>query len=164
MVQDPTMQGQSSPIGTLLNYILIVLFFFIDGPTLIIEGVLDSYTIVPPDQLFSQDVFKAKSFIAQQLISVVNTTVKIAVKLAAPSLIVILMTDTFLGIANRMAPQVQITFLGLPLKSLLGLLLVFFAWKAILLGMISESFSWINVIKAILQQFDLSKGPVTAVM
>ena len=32
MVNDPTVQTQSSPLGTLFNYVLIYLFFMIDGP------------------------------------------------------------------------------------------------------------------------------------
>lgn len=53
-------------------------------------------------------------------------------KLAAPAIIAILMAEMFLGIANRLAPQVQIAFLGMPLKSFLGLLLLFVGWFAIL--------------------------------
>jgi type III secretion protein T len=56
----------------------------------------------------------------------------LSLKLAAPALVAILMAEMFLGIANRLAPQVQIAFLGMPLKSFLGLLLLFFGWFAIL--------------------------------
>ena len=56
----------------------------------------------------------------------------LCIQLAAPSLIGILLTDMFLGIANRMAPQVQIVFLGIPLKSWVGLAILAAAWSLIL--------------------------------
>ena len=50
-----------------------------------------------------------------------NQIITIAIQLAAPALVAILMAEMFLGIANRLAPQVQIAFLGMSIKSLLGL-------------------------------------------
>jgi type III secretory pathway component EscT len=43
----------------------------------------------------------------------------------------ILMTELFLGIANRLAPNVQISFLGMALKSLIGIVFLALAWLLI---------------------------------
>ena len=56
----------------------------------------------------------------------------LTVQLASPSLIIILMTDFFLGIANRLAPQVQIIFLGLGLKAGMPLIVIALGWSLFL--------------------------------
>lgn len=129
MVNDPTIQNQSSPLGTLFNLILIYLFFLIDGPFTILTLISLSYTILPPDQFLSHSFFDPNSKVLDTLMGMLGHVMILSTQLATPALIMILMTDFFLGIANRLAPQVQITFLGMPLKSLLALVIVFFGWR-----------------------------------
>ncbi len=129
MINDPTMQNQSSPLGTLFNLVLIYLFFRIDGPFTVIEIVSTSYTALPPDKLLSGEIFHADSPIYNSITHILGHVMILGTQMATPALIMILMTDFFLGIANRLAPQVQISFLGMPLKSLLALVVVFFGWS-----------------------------------
>jgi type III secretion protein T len=49
MVNDPTIQNQSSPLGTLFNFVLIVIFFQLDGPFLFLDAISQSYDVIPPD-------------------------------------------------------------------------------------------------------------------
>lgn len=128
MVNDPTIQNQSSPLGTLFNMVLIYLFFKIDGPFTIIDLIAQSYEMVPPDKMLNSTFFNVNYGVEQKIIGVFGNLMIICIQLGAPALIMILMTDFFLGVANRLAPQVQISFLGMPLKSLLGLLIVCLGW------------------------------------
>ncbi len=157
MVNDPTIQNQSSPLGTMFNMVLIYIFFMIDGPFLFIDAIMTSYAAIPPDQFFMHQFFHKSSAFSEIMIQLLNATMKMAVQFASPALITILMTDVFLGIANRMAPQVQITFLGLPLKSLLGLTIVTIGWKVLTKQMAIESHNWLNVIDKVLIIFDVSR-------
>ena len=77
----------------------------------------------------------------------------LSTQLAAPALIMILMTDFFLGIANRLAPQVQITFLGMPLKSLLALTIVFFGWTLFNEEMVNQGYKSLNSMFLLIKQF-----------
>jgi type III secretion protein T len=54
------------------------------------------------------------------------------------------MAEVFLGIANRLAPQVQISFLGMSLKSLVGLFVLWSGWFIIWKQTATESKSWLN--------------------
>ena len=54
------------------------------------------------------------------------------------------MAESFLGIANRLAPQVQIAFLGLALKSLLGLILLWAGWAFITKQMAQTAVDWVT--------------------
>lgn len=144
MVNDPTIQNQSSPLGTLFNYVLIFIFYFIDGPFMVIDAIYQSYDFIAPDQFLNPLFFHEKGKFFQSLIQIFGQTMRIATQLAAPALIAILMTDVFLGIVNRLAPQVQITFLGMPLKSLLALAIVCFGWKLFVGQLATESLIWLN--------------------
>lgn len=147
MVNDPTIQNQSSPLGTLFNMVLIYLFWMIDGPFHFIDAVMGSYDMIPPDQFFSRYFFTDESPFWEVMVQLFNNVMKLAIQLAGPPLIAILMTDFFLGIANRLAPQVQMTFLGMPLKSLLALLIVTLGFKLYCAETIRVSQSWMQLIK-----------------
>ena len=144
MVNDPTIQNQSSPLGTTFNLLLIYIFFLIDGPFLVIDVISQSYDILPPDRFLAIQFFNFDSQFFIDIMKVMGLVMIVSTQLAAPALIMILMTDFFLGIANRLAPQVQITFLGMPLKSLLGLAILFFGWQLFTNQLVTESFVWIN--------------------
>jgi type III secretion protein SpaR/YscT/HrcT len=153
MVNDPTIQNQSSPLGTLFNFVLIYVFFMIDGPFLFLDAIMKSYEIVPPDGFINPYFFSKTSSFWSSAVQLLTKVTRIAAQLAAPGLIIILMTDVFLGIANRLAPQVQVTFLGLPLKSLLALAVITLGWKAFVDQMIFESRSWLSYINDLILMF-----------
>lgn len=150
MVNDPTMQNQSSPFGTFFNMVLIYLFFVIDGPFLFLNAIMESYTVIPPDRFINPDFFERASTSWDMMVQVFNKVMLISMQLATPALLAILMTDVFLGIANRLAPQVQITFLGMPLKSLLAILIVCFGWRLLTEEMVKQSRYWLDSIANVL--------------
>ena len=47
-----------------------------------------------------------------------------SVQLALPAVLALLLTDLFFGIINRVAPQVNVFFLSLPVKMAVGLAVV----------------------------------------
>ena len=62
------------------------------------------------------------------------------------------MAEMFLGIANRLAPQVQIVFLGISLKSWIGLGMLALAWYYIIQQFSKESEIWLNTIENAIKQ------------
>ena len=144
MINDPTLQNQSSPLGTLFNLVLIYLFYLIEGPFIVLDIISQSYDILPPDKFLNPQFFNINSQIVKDIILIMGQVMILSTQLAAPALIMILMTDFFLGIANRLAPQVQITFLGMPLKSLLALAIVYFGWQLFNQEIIRQSYKWMN--------------------
>lgn len=150
MVNDPTVQTQSSPLGTLFNMVLIYMFFLIDGPFLFINALITSYDIIPADQPLNPNFFSSNSGVWDIVIRLFNQVMVVSIQLAAPALLAILMTDAFLGIANRLAPQVQITFLGMPLKSLLGLVVVCFGWRQFSAELIHQCRIWLEAVNNLL--------------
>ncbi|NGX51216.1 MAG: hypothetical protein K1060chlam2_01078 [Chlamydiae bacterium] len=153
--QDPTMQSQASPIGILYNYILIVVFFQISGPFLFFDALLQSYDVVPINGYLNPLFFSPHNPFWKIAIDIVNRVVTIAIQLAAPPLVAILMAEMFLGIANRLAPQVQIAFLGMSIKSLLGLGLLWASWFIIIRQFSIQSFDWLELINKLIYYMKL---------
>lgn len=158
MVNDPSIQNQSSPLGTMFNLVLIYLFFIIDGPFLFIDSIITSYEIVPPDQIINANFFNSGDPFWKMQIELLNKMMVLSIQLATPALLIMLMTDLFLGIANRLAPQVQITFLGMPLKSLLGLGIVCLGWNLFVEEATRQSYAWTNLITDMMKMFKPSIG------
>lgn len=150
MIQDPVMQSQVSSIGMLYNYVFIVLFFQIGGPFIFFNAVLHSYSIMPVDTFFNPSFFNLAQPLWQMFLGLLTRFLALAIQLAAPSIVGILMAEMFLGIANRLAPQVQIAFLGMSIKSLLGIALLCAAWFFILEQLSSQSLLWLTDLDNIL--------------
>lgn len=148
--QDPTLQNQSSSIGNLFNYTLIVLFFQLDGPFLFFDAFLKSYELIPPDSFINPKFFALQMPLWSVATTILHHILALSIQLAAPAIIAVLMTETFLGIANRLAPQVQISFLGMALKSFVGLLVLWTGWFFILKQTGKESLNWVEALNKIL--------------
>lgn len=148
--QDPSLQTQASPIGIFYNYILIVIFFQISGPFLFFDAMVKSYEVVPPAEFINPLFLSVKSTFWKTSMDIINQIVAIAIQLSAPCIVAILMAEMFLGIANRLAPQVQIAFLGMSIKSLLGLALLWAAWFFILKQFTKQTYDWLSLINKII--------------
>lgn len=142
MAQDPTTQTQASPIGILYNWLLIVIYFGLDGPFYFLYALESSFALLPITEWLPPFFFTLQAPIWVKALSLLQALFAMSIQLAAPPILAILMAEVFLGIANRLAPQVQIAFLGMSLKSLFGLGLLWAAWFLILKQMGSFSLTW----------------------
>ena len=146
-VTDPSTTTQTSPIGILYNYVLITIFFFIGGPFIFIDALAKSFQLIPVDKFLNPIFLSMKIPFWHLIIGLLNYVLSMAIQLAAPSLIGVLMAEMFLGIANRLAPQVQIVFLGISLKSWVGLALLALAWYYIMQQLSKEASNWLKVVE-----------------
>jgi len=155
MVNDPTIQNQSSPLGTIYNFMLICLFWAIDGPFRVLDILADSYDLFPPDQFFSPVFLHDKGFIHLSLLHIPASFAALSIQLATPALLMMLMTDTFLGIINRLAPQVQISFLGMALKSWLALFIVCLGLYPFFEYLTKVLIDWVNDFEYLVTHFNM---------
>jgi type III secretion protein T len=151
-VTDPTTSAKTSPTGVFYNYVLIAVFFLIGGPFFFIDALGKSYTLIPLDKLFNPIFFSLKAPVGHMIVTLFNYVLSMSIQLAAPPLIGVIMAEMFLGIANRMAPQVQIVFLGIPLKSWVSLAMLAAAWYYIIQQLGRESENWLRVMETTIKQ------------
>jgi flagellar biosynthetic protein FliR len=122
-VFDPVTQQQESVLGSFFLQVAIVLFLTLGGHHVIIETLGDSLAALPP-HAFVPDRLSGASGLTHVLV-VFGELLVFAIRLAMPVIAVVLLLDVVLGLLNRVAPQVQVYFIGLTVKSGLGLLIVF---------------------------------------
>jgi type III secretion protein T len=151
-VMDPSTQMQTSPLGTLFNNMMLVTFFYIGGPILFFDAIFSSYSILPFDQFIPATFFEGSRPLWTSLIEMCHIVVKISLQLSAPALIAMLLSDLFLGIANRMAPQVQISFLLWSLKAFVGIAMVWAAWWLTLKQFEAQGLIWIKYFTRLIPQ------------
>ncbi len=149
-VTDPFSQAQTSPIGNLYNYVLIAAFYAMGGPFYFFDSLVASYTLIPVDAMINPIFFSPGQAFWQTIMALATKVLALSIQLSAPSLLAIMMTEVFLGIANRLAPQVQITFLGMAVKSLLGLALLCLGWMFILQQVEKQTILWLKEIDRLL--------------
>lgn len=126
---DPTTRAQAPLLGTILNMAAVLLFFAIGGHRLLLKGLAFSLYAVPPGSSLSG--IPVRLLIEQFGAMFVNATL-----VAGPVVIVVLMVDVALAIMSRTLPQLNIFIIGLPLKILVGLVVL-----AIAMGSFTPLFS-----------------------
>lgn len=111
---DPTQISEESITGTFLQLIMVALFYVGGGPHLLLSTLYDSYALWPP--LAELPRFVPESGVL--LLGMLDRMMMIAVLLAAPLIIVLLMVDATMALLGRAAPQLHIFFLSLPVKAI----------------------------------------------
>lgn len=151
---DPIMQTQSSPIGLFYNYLSLMVFFAIDGPTHFIDAISTSYQIIPIDQFISRDFFaNYQGPFWQNFVKLMQVFCNLFIQLASPPLVAVFVADMFLGLVNRLAPQVQISFLGMSLKSLLGVGFLFLSFTLLNKELQKQLFIWLKYTSNVIENF-----------
>lgn len=115
-VLDPMAEAQVPIIAQLLNYFGLLLFLSLNGHHFLLEALNESFRVIPIgtgslNALLVQGFarFSADIFI-------------LGIKIGAPVLIAILVTEVAMGIVARTVPQMNVWIIGFPLKIGIGLL------------------------------------------
>ncbi|WP_223066786.1 flagellar biosynthetic protein FliR [Paenibacillus caui] len=121
-VFDP-MTGASAPVTGNFKYSIASLFFLgMNGHHYLLEAVLRSYQWIP----LSNDVFNRiyHGDLSEFLIRAFGQAFMLAFQMAAPLIVALFLTDVALGFLAKTAPQFNIFVIGIPLKILVGLVLL----------------------------------------
>jgi flagellar biosynthetic protein FliR len=110
--------GQSTEISQMYSIIATLLFFAIDAHHDLIAIFVRSYDLAPLGTINVQGIMTAGvSFAARIFV--------IALKISAPVIIIMLITNIILGFVSKAAPQMNVFFVGYPLYLFLGFLTMF---------------------------------------
>jgi flagellar biosynthetic protein FliR len=116
-VYDPVTRAQSPLLGSALNVLALVLFFALDGHHLLLRGVAYSLETLPPGTLPAR--WSLLPFVDQ-----FGVMFLFGLTLVAPVVFTLLLVDVGIGIASRTMPQLNIFTIGIPVKIVVGLLVL----------------------------------------
>lgn len=117
-VFDPSFGAQGSVVGELYFMLTLVVFLTIGGHYAMLAGMRDSFDSLP---LLSLGM---NTPLFDTIIGLFSTATVLAVRLAAPMLVTMLVVDLSLGLIGKMMPQMNVMAMGLSLRSALGLIVL----------------------------------------
>jgi flagellar biosynthetic protein FliR len=127
----PQLEFQGPVFAQLQVQLSVVLFFALNLHHIFLRGYYESFMTLPVSDMphVSNDFF----LMIKQMIIMSGKIFSVSMQLIAPVLLALFMCDVVLGTAGRIAPSVNVTFLGQPIKAAVGIIMFVMAFKFILI-------------------------------
>lgn len=147
---DPLTGSQTSPLGIFLTQLIAVFFMVGGGFLVMLTALYESYRLFPVFELLP--AFGPET--PRYFLGVVDRMMGLAIVLAAPALIAMFLAEFGLGLVSRFAPQLNVFFLAMPVKSAVGILMLILYVKLlpeIWDGEIATSVAHVALFRSLLQ-------------
>lgn len=119
-IYDPSLGVSVSNYGRVYYWISIMIFFLADMHHQVITTLVQSYQWAPLDQLTFTHIGM------EGIIKLFGYTFATAIQLAVPLIIVALLSELTLALISRTVSQIDVLILGMPMKTLISLIIMFF--------------------------------------
>lgn len=114
-VLNPTLGASGAAMDQLFIMMAMLIFFVLNGHHAFLLGIQKTFTVIPLNTPIPE-------LAPQTVMRLTAETVAAGIQISMPVLGAVLLTDLCLGLLARVAPQMQVYFLGVPLKVGIGLL------------------------------------------
>lgn len=111
---DPFTNASSSALDQFYTLVAIALYLAVNGHHLLITAMVRTFELVPPG------TFTIDQISVERLMSMFTQALTTGVVLSLPVAGTLILADVGLGLIARAVPQIQVFFVGLPLKVGLG--------------------------------------------
>lgn len=115
---NPMTGASSNPLGQILSYTFLLAFLLLDGHHALIRALVQSFELIP----LGGGILAPSGPL---LLEWMGDFFRIALRLAAPFLVLLFLTDVALGIFATLIPQANLFTLSLPAKLLVGIAIFF---------------------------------------
>jgi len=120
-VIDPESSAQVSVIAQFKNILAILIFLSLNAHHQFLRGLVDSFSVVPLID------FSPHPSLFLKIASSVGNIFVISLKIGAPVIVTLFITQVAIGIVARLVPQMNILMVSLPLKIGIGLVMMSFS-------------------------------------
>jgi type III secretion protein SpaR/YscT/HrcT len=143
-VISPVTEGRSSPMGDIFLLLTTVIFLEIGGVGFVATALARSYQAVP-----LVNTTTPASFAAAGRLAIITSAqlMESILALSAPAIVALMLADFVLGAIARMASQIPVYFLGMPLKGLAGIGIVLIGMSALETALVAGFQDWVNLIE-----------------
>ena len=117
---NPATGNQASPLGIMLGQVYVTWLFVTGGFLAILDALYRSHQLWPAWSFFP---VLAPDFAAQML-GLLDAIMRAALVLAGPALIAMFLSEFGLALVSRFAPNLQVFFMAMPIKSAVGVLML----------------------------------------
>ncbi len=122
LVYDPFARTQQSPLALFQLSLTLALFCSLGGHRMVISALASSLESAPVGPALPARFLGAEGMHA--LVGLVADLFIASLQLAMPVIVTLFLVDMMLGVTNRVASQIQVFFLGMTFKGLIGLALM----------------------------------------
>ncbi|GGE35922.1 hypothetical protein GCM10007276_11720 [Agaricicola taiwanensis] len=150
---DPLFLSELNITGTFLSIIMVALFFTSGAFMMMLGGVYDSYALWPIDQLWP--LLDTSS--ANIALNLLDRLFSMAIILAGPIIITLLITDISLAFVSRAAPSLQVFDLSLSVKNAVFVILMV-AYCAFMIEYMNGNTAFLLEIPDFLENMTVNKG------
>lgn len=113
-VLDPVTRAQMPVMGVALNLLGLAVFWGVQGHHALLRGLAAAAQWVPPGSAWPLPQPAA-------LARAMGATFSLGIAVVAPAIFLLLLTDWVLSFSSRVLPQMNVMFIGMPVKALVGL-------------------------------------------
>lgn len=117
-IMNPTMETPATAFDQFYVMAATLIFFISNGHHALLRGLVRTFEIVPLRS------FAVDSINAERAVLLSGSVLVSAAQIALPVVAAMLLIDVALGIAARAAPQMNVFFVGIPVKLAVGLLAI----------------------------------------
>lgn len=118
-IADPMSGSQIPGISHLLYMVALVVFLTLNGHLYLLQALTSSFAIVPPGGFF------ARPALLIEIIRLSSLMFILAVKIAGPILAALFLIELALALMARVAPQMNLLIIGMPIKIAVGFFFMF---------------------------------------
>lgn len=122
---NPSMGESGSAFDQIFVMTATMVFLMINGHHLVITAIQKTFEIIPINGSLPFDGLET-------IMTTTSTFIMAGIHLALPVMTAVILADLTLGLLARVAPQVQVYFLGLPVKVVVSLLALSFMFAGLL--------------------------------
>lgn len=144
-VLDPQFGGGGSLVGELYFMMTTAVFLIIGGHRVMVAGVYDSLQTFPPlSVVFNADLMDV-------VLRFLTAATTLALKLAAPMFVTMIVVDVSLGCISKTMPQLNVMSAGMAIRGVLGIFILaigFGVAKEVLVDQLNLSFKAIDSLVA----------------
>ena len=115
---DPLTQADTPVIATFHQLIILLIFLQLNVHHWVLRGLAKSFDYISPGGV------RLNSSTTSELFRVAGGIFLVGVQVAAPVLIATFLTDLALGFIGKATPQLQVMFMGISIKNLVGLVVL----------------------------------------
>ena len=115
---NPQYGGGGTVVGDLYFFLALLIFLSIGGHMALVKGVFDSFTALP---LLAVSINRP---LLDTIVGVFQGAMVLAMQLAAPMLVTMLIVDMVLGFVGKTVPQLNIMTAGISVRALVGMLVL----------------------------------------
>jgi flagellar biosynthesis protein FliR len=122
---DPDSGEELTPLGRLYGWVALVAFLALDGPLVLVRALADSYEAIPAGR------FPVSRQAVMDALGQVGRTLQLALRAAAPPAIALIIAGIAMAWLSRTAPTIPFLALALPIRVVLGTVLVLLGLAAL---------------------------------